>query len=716
MSGRLILSIESSCDETGIALIEDGRTIRANVVASQVALHAPSGGIVPEVAARAHLRWIVPVLDEAWADAGATWDDVEAVAVTYGPGSPVRCWSGSTSPRRWRWVHDRPLVGVNHLEGHVYAAWLHDPGTDDRPDPVFPLVTLVVSGGHTFLVEMRDHLTYRLLGRPSTMRRARRSTRSGGCSGWAIRADRRSAGQPPRRRATTGSSRAPGSAIRTTSASRGLKTAARRIVTEARADAGLADTPEAPLPDDVVAELAWGFQDAVVDVLATKTIRAAQATGACSIVLGGGVAANGALRTRLAGEAEALGHPPDRAAARPVHRQRGDDRGRRRAPVRGGERPARSRRPPVLPLARGERTPCGDRRVRLRALAHALRCAVTCSAAARLAMAAGGERGRHPARRSGQRPRHSPRRGPPCPPRAVAELPGRSGRARRDPGRGGPGAGPARPRDRTGSRAPHRRACSTPGPPSPRSSSITGWRRFSRRSGSPAIDALRLVEGDALDQDLTRLVEPPYDVVANLPYHITSPILHRAARCPAASGAPRADGPARGRRTDRRAARRDELPVGVRAVPRPRPDRLPRPGRGLRAGARGRVGGDRGRAVRRRRPARPGGGGRAVAAGPGGVPRATQDDPQRPVPPAAARRGPRRRAPSRPPGSTRTAGRRRSRSRSGWRSTMRSARSGRTAAVAAPRTRRRDRPGPPRDRPAAPALPGRPRSRRPSST
>ncbi len=164
MSGGLILAVESSCDETGIALIEDGRLIRANVVASQVALHAPTGGIVPEVAARAHLRWIVPVLDAAWTDSGASWDDVEAVAVTYGPGLAGSLLVGINFAKALAWVHDRPLVGVNHLEGHVYAAWLRDPGETDRPDPVFPLVALVVSGGHTFIAEMRDHLTYRLLG------------------------------------------------------------------------------------------------------------------------------------------------------------------------------------------------------------------------------------------------------------------------------------------------------------------------------------------------------------------------------------------------------------------------------------------------------------------------------------------------------------------------------------------------------------------------
>ena len=164
MSGPLILSIESSCDETGIAVIEGGRRILGNVVASQVAMHAATGGIVPEVAARAHLRWIVPVLDEVWSDAGIAWSDLSAVAVTYGPGLAGSLLVGVNFAKAVAWVHDLPLIGVNHLEGHVYAAWLLDPAEADRPEPVFPLVALVVSGGHTFLVEMHDHLTYRLLG------------------------------------------------------------------------------------------------------------------------------------------------------------------------------------------------------------------------------------------------------------------------------------------------------------------------------------------------------------------------------------------------------------------------------------------------------------------------------------------------------------------------------------------------------------------------
>jgi N6-L-threonylcarbamoyladenine synthase len=309
MTGGLVLALESSCDETGIALIEDGRTIRSNVVASQVALHAPTGGIVPEVAARAHLRWVVPVLDEAWADAGATWDDVDAIAVTYGPGLAGSLLVGINFAKALAWVHDRPLIGVNHLEGHVYAAWLHDADGDDRPDPVFPLVALVVSGGHTFLAEMDDHLTYRLLG--STLDDAAgeafdkvgRLLGLGYPGGPAIGRAAESATHRDRvfPRAWLGDSY--------DLSFSGLKTAARRIVAEARSEAGLAAEADAPLPDDMVAELAWGFQDSVVDVLATKTIRAARECGARSIVVGGGVAANGALRARLAGEADALGIP-----------------------------------------------------------------------------------------------------------------------------------------------------------------------------------------------------------------------------------------------------------------------------------------------------------------------------------------------------------------------------------------------------------------------
>ena len=315
--GPVLLAVESSCDETGIAVIAGGRTILSNVVASQTALHAATGGIVPEVAARAHLRWIVPVLDQALADAQVTVDDVDAVAVTHGPGLAGSLLVGINFAKTLAWVHDKPLVGVNHLEGHLYAAWLADPNpSGDLPDePIFPLVALIVSGGHTFLVEMRDHLTYRLLGQTVDDAAGEAFDKVGRLLGLPY------PGGPAISRAAE-SARLHDAAFPRAWLGEtfdfsfsGLKTAARRTIDDARVEEGLptgraADAePDARLSEAAVAELAWGFQDAVVDVLVTKTIRAATDTGARSIVLGGGVAANGALRARLAGEAEALGLP-----------------------------------------------------------------------------------------------------------------------------------------------------------------------------------------------------------------------------------------------------------------------------------------------------------------------------------------------------------------------------------------------------------------------
>jgi N6-L-threonylcarbamoyladenine synthase len=311
VSGPLILAVESSCDETAIAVVESGRRIHSNVVASQTALHAATGGIVPEVAARAHLRWIVPVLDEALAGAGVAVPDVDAVAVTYGPGLAGSLLVGINFAKTLAYVHDKPLVGVNHLEGHLYAAWLLDPGEAEREAPVFPLVALIVSGGHTFLVEMRDHLTYRLLGQTVDDAAGEAFDKVGRLLGLPY------PGGPAIQRAAEAATRHDAVFPRAWLGDTydfsfsGLKTAARRTVDEARAAAGLPvglsleAGAGARLPEAATAELAWGFQDSVVDVLATKTIRAAEEVDARTIVLGGGVAANAALRARIASEAEA---------------------------------------------------------------------------------------------------------------------------------------------------------------------------------------------------------------------------------------------------------------------------------------------------------------------------------------------------------------------------------------------------------------------------
>ena len=311
----IVLSVESSCDETGIAVIRDGRTILSNVVASQTALHAASGGIVPEVAARAHLRWIVPVLDQALADANVTVEGVDAIAVTHGTGS-CRLPARRAQFREDAGLGARQAVGRGQSpRGPSLCGLAPRRRASDRPEPVFPLVALIVSGGHTFLVEMPDHLTYRLLGQTVDDAAGEAFDKVGRLLGLAY------PGGPAISRAADGAARHDAAFPRAWLGESydfsfsGLKTAARRTIDAARVDEGLptgraADAePDARLSDAATAELAWGFQDSVVDVLVTKTIRAAEQTGARSIVLGGGVAANAALRTRLGGEAAAIGLP-----------------------------------------------------------------------------------------------------------------------------------------------------------------------------------------------------------------------------------------------------------------------------------------------------------------------------------------------------------------------------------------------------------------------
>jgi N6-L-threonylcarbamoyladenine synthase len=320
VTGALLLAIETSCDETGIAVVEDGRRIRSNVVASQVALHAPAGGIVPELAARAHLRWVLPLLDTALAEAGTGLGEIDALAVTAGPGLAGSLIVGINAAKGLAWALERPLVPVNHLEGHIYAAWLDDPEAPDRPAPAFPVLALVVSGGHTFLAEMRDHLTYRLLGQTvddaagEAFDKVGRLLGLGYPGGPAIE---RAAARAVRRDLRFPRAWLPGTYDFSFS---GLKTAVLRAVRAAAGGSATAGgsagslasatgAAEGALDPDLVAELAFAFQDSVVDVLAEKTLRAAREIGAASIVVGGGVAANQALRERLTVGAREVGVP-----------------------------------------------------------------------------------------------------------------------------------------------------------------------------------------------------------------------------------------------------------------------------------------------------------------------------------------------------------------------------------------------------------------------
>ena len=286
-----ILGIETSCDETGAAVVEDGRRVLSNVVASQARVHARYGGIVPEVASRHHLEGLVPVVEAALKEARCRWSDLDAVAVTYGPGLSGSLLVGVNLAKALAFARSLPLVGVHHLEAHNYANWLED---GDPAPRGFPILALIVSGAHTDLVLMEEHGRYRRLGRTrddaagEAFDKVGRFLGLGYPGGPAIeRAARlRRVGRPSLRlpRAWLGDAH--------DFSFSGLKTAVLRLVRQ-QADASKGGQP---LP---VAEVAAAFQEAVVDVLVAKAVRAARREGVSQILLSGGVAANTALREAL---------------------------------------------------------------------------------------------------------------------------------------------------------------------------------------------------------------------------------------------------------------------------------------------------------------------------------------------------------------------------------------------------------------------------------
>ena len=298
MSQPRILAIESSCDETGVAVVVGGRRIESNAVASQVALHAATGGIVPEVAARQQLRWIVPTVQSAMAETEVSWDDLDAIAVTCGPGLIGSLLVGVNFAKALAVARDLPLIAVNHIEGHIYANWLTTaPAGEPLPsEPEFPLLCLVVSGGHTQLVLMADHGRYTLLGQTIDDAAGEAFDKVGRLLGLPY------PGGPAISAAAVGatpSTRFP--RARTDGAYdfsfSGLKTAVLREVT------GYRERGE-PIPIDGIAA---AFEEAVVDALASKTVRAARDHGVAAVALGGGVAANRSLRTVLAERLRAEG-------------------------------------------------------------------------------------------------------------------------------------------------------------------------------------------------------------------------------------------------------------------------------------------------------------------------------------------------------------------------------------------------------------------------
>jgi N6-L-threonylcarbamoyladenine synthase len=280
-----ILGIETSCDETAAAVVDDGRLVRSSVVASQADLHARYGGVVPEIASRAHVELICDVIEESLVEAGASLDELDAVAAVRGPGLAGALLVGVSAAKAISLAGALPYVGVHHHEAHLYAAMIEDPQLEP------PLVTLIVSGGHTLLVAMEDHGRYRVLGQTvddaagEAFDKIARFLGLGYPGGPAIDRLARE-GDPeairfPRPMLTDGYD----------FSFSGLKTAVVQYVRKH--------------PESEVADIAASFQAAIVDVLVDKLVAAARETGIDTIVAGGGVAANSLLRDRLTDLADA---------------------------------------------------------------------------------------------------------------------------------------------------------------------------------------------------------------------------------------------------------------------------------------------------------------------------------------------------------------------------------------------------------------------------
>jgi N6-L-threonylcarbamoyladenine synthase len=273
------LGIETSCDETAAAVVVDGTQVVSSVVSSQVDLHARYGGVVPEVASRAHVEVLMPVVAQALVEAGVGGADIDAVAATVGPGLIGSLLVGVSAAKSLSLVWDVPFVAVNHLEAHLYASFLEEPTIE------LPLVVLLVSGGHTMLVSMEGHGQYRLLGQTlddaagEAFDKVARFLDLGYPGGPLI--DRLSLDGDPRAIAFPRPMLNDGLDFSFS----GLKTA---VVNHVRKH-----------PDVGAADVAASFQQAVVDVLVTKARRAARAIDARGICLAGGVAANSQLRMRV---------------------------------------------------------------------------------------------------------------------------------------------------------------------------------------------------------------------------------------------------------------------------------------------------------------------------------------------------------------------------------------------------------------------------------
>jgi N6-L-threonylcarbamoyladenine synthase len=295
-----ILAIETSCDETAAAVLENGHLLLASTVASQMEVHARYGGVYPEVASRQHVLSVVSVVEETLTKAHMTFRDMDAIAATRGPGLAGSLIVGMNLAKGLALGANLPLVGVNHLEGHIYSAWLHSPDETPPPEPKFPLIALLVSGGHSELNLMESHLNYRRLG--GTLDDA---------AGEAFDKVARLLGLPYpggpslQKAAEDGDPVAfkfPRAWLDGTDnfSFSGLKTAVLKEVKQL-------ESSRTPLP---VPDLAASFQTAVVDVLFEKTMKAARGFRVKDIIIGGGVSANTSLREAFLAQSEFRVHIP----------------------------------------------------------------------------------------------------------------------------------------------------------------------------------------------------------------------------------------------------------------------------------------------------------------------------------------------------------------------------------------------------------------------
>ncbi len=338
MADACILGIESSCDETAAAVVRSGEQLVSNVVFSQIATHQPYGGVVPELASREHLRAIVPVVRKALADAGHTYQSVDAIAVTQGPGLAGALLVGISYAKALAFALDKPLIAVNHLEGHIHAVLLEERQKGNR-ELAFPLLALVVSGGHThlYLAETREHgWVYKNIGRTRDDAAGEAFDKVAkllglGYPGGPVIDKLSQHGNPNAIKFATSNIKHPDRNPRAATSDgaqhfdfsySGIKTAMLRYVethklkpsVEARRKA--LDGLTRPRVEDYMAncdqqtlDLVASFQRAMIDDLVGKTLAAARACDAATLFVTGGVAANNELRRRFEQDAAMEGLP-----------------------------------------------------------------------------------------------------------------------------------------------------------------------------------------------------------------------------------------------------------------------------------------------------------------------------------------------------------------------------------------------------------------------